>query len=806
MSDVVDNVVLMDWWWRRWGMALWLGACFALIGCASDGSRTITQHESIEVCLLGQCGPAQGRLTPEQMIGGLLLMFRENENAEAQLCESDPTTKECVKDRLSFYVQGGPIPGIASYGGPSTLFQVGLDKETLQIKFRLAGTARWIGTPVLCGEPVAAVTVASLRDVRIEAPSVLCAWTVFPHAWKWTFDVRFVDLDQSVIAGDFSVKGGGIPVFGWGSGHFVLKLPKRNILAERGGLADDGKRLRTVGELAPDLLFAEAPKVEDARQAPKQVDSGDQELWIRVSREGHPDGYRTYLAQYPDGRFAGTAKANLQSQEAMEKQNRELAAWSQIKDSADPKVFQTHVAEFPGGLFAEVAALKARRLNAAAAEAAAIDAELALWERVKGSTDQQEITTYLDRYPRGQFANLAQERLKKLSEATRPSQELEASLWNQIKDSREVRDYQRYLQAFPNGFFRELAKGRLESLTVLTAQTDELNLWNSVKDGTDPEGYATYLRRYPNGMFAGLAKRLSRQMASLTEERQELDLWESIRDSANPKDFESYVQRYPKGRFLAEAHERKRQAERALSYQGINFGRFHAVVIGINRYQHLPHLATAVGDAKEVGSVLQDLYRYKVTYLLDAHRKQIIDALSGFRKELRQTDNLLIYFAGHGILDKEAGRGYWLAADSERDSPANWISTSDVSDVLKAMRAKHVMIVADSCYSGTLTRDIKVETLGAQEPSYLSRLSEKRVRVALTSGGLEPVLDDGGGGHSVFAKAFLTVLKQNAGVLEGTRLFHEMRRAVVTNAAQTPEYADIRFADHEGGDYLFVRR
>lgn len=785
--------------------ALWLGACLVMIGCASDSSRTGGTSESIEVCLLGQCGPAQGRFTPEQMIGGLLLMLRENENTEAQLCESDPTTKECIKDRISFYVQGGPIPGIGSYRAPS-IFQVALDKDTLQVKFKTSATVRWIGTPVLCQDAVMVVTVTSIRDVQMEAPSMLCAWTIVPSAWRHAYDIRFVDLDKSVVAGRYSVKGVGLPVFGGGSGHFTLKLPKQNTIAERGGLAADGKRLRTVGELAPDLLFAEAPKVEDTGQVTKEAEPGEQALWNQVSQKGQQEGYKTYLAKYPNSRFAGLARANLQSLEATEKQNRELAAWSKIKDSADPKVFQAHFAEFPGGLFAGVAALKARRLNAAAAEAAAIDAELALWEKVKGSTDAPEIKTYLDRYPSGQFADLAQGRLKKLSEATRQSQDFEIALWSQIKDSREVRDYQRYLQAFPNGFFRELAKGRLESLTVLAAQTEELNLWNSVKDGSDPEGYTTYLRRYPKGVFAELAKRLSHQMASLSEERQELDLWESIRESANPKDFESYLQRYPKGRFLAQARERKRQSELALSYQGINFGRFHALVIGINRYKHLPHLATAVGDAKGVGSVLQDLYRYKVTYLLDAERKEIIDVLSAFRKELRQTDNLLVYFAGHGILDKEAGRGYWLAADSERDSPANWISTSDVSDVLKAMRAKHVMIVADSCYSGTLTRDIKVEPLGTQEPSYLTRLSEKRVRVALTSGGLEPVLDDGGGGHSVFAKAFLGILTQNTGVLEGTRLFHEMRRSVVTNAAQTPEYSDIRFADHDGGDYLFVRR
>jgi len=83
----------------------------------------------------------------------------------------------------------------------------------------------------------------------------------------------------------------------------------------------------------------------------------------------------------------------------------------------------------------------------------------------------------------------------------------------------------------------------------------------------------------------------------------------------------------------------------------------------------------------------------------------------------------------------------------------------------------------------------------------------KRGRTALVSGGLEPVVDGGGGtNHSVFAKAFIAALRENAGVLEGHALFDRIKRPVVLNANQTPQYSDIRMAGHEGGEFLFVRR
>jgi len=95
---------------------------------------------------------------------------------------------------------------------------------------------------------------------------------------------------------------------------------------------------------------------------------------------------------------------------------------------------------------------------------------------------------------------------------------------------------------------------------------------------------------------------------------------------------------------------------------------------------------------------------------------------------------------------------------------------------------------------------------GVERDTYLARIVQKRSRTVLTSGGLEPVADSGGGGeHSVFAKAFLTVLQDNRDVLDGQQLFHLIRRPVILNAAQTPEYTDMRYAGHEGGDFLFVR-
>ncbi len=128
----------------------------------------------------------------------------------------------------------------------------------------------------------------------------------------------------------------------------------------------------------------------------------------------------------------------------------------------------------------------------------------------------------------------------------------------------------------------------------------------------------------------------------------------------------------------------------------IEFGRYHALVIGNNDYQNLPKLRTAVSDAEAVAAVLEEHYGFEVTLLLNATRHTITSAFNELRKTLTEKDNLLVYYAGHGFLDYETDTGYWQPVDAELNSDSNWIPNTDLSRYLKAMSAKHVIAIADS--------------------------------------------------------------------------------------------------------------
>ncbi len=237
------------------------------------------------------------------------------------------------------------------------------------------------------------------------------------------------------------------------------------------------------------------------------------------------------------------------------------------------------------------------------------------------------------------------------------------------------------------------------------------------------------------------------------------------------------------------------------------FGAYHALVIGINEYddEGLTRLETAVNDASAMHDLLQRKYGFESRLLLNPSRYELVRALDELRNDLGWSDNLLIYYAGHGQLDTASDTGYWLPADAEADNRANWIPVHTITSNLKALAARNVLVVADSCYSGTLTRDASAPPPdGAARMAQMQRLASKRGRHVLSSGGLEPVYDGGGDGHSVFARAILSILRENGQMLDGLTLSIQVREQVMIAAAQTPEYGAIRLTDHEGGDFIFL--
>jgi hypothetical protein len=255
--------------------------------------------------------------------------------------------------------------------------------------------------------------------------------------------------------------------------------------------------------------------------------------------------------------------------------------------------------------------------------------------------------------------------------------------------------------------------------------------------------------------------------------------------------------------------------ERTLS--GMNFGRYYAIVIGNQNYQQIESLQTPKYDAARTARILADKYGFTVQILDDANDITMLKTINDLNSVLKPEDNVLIYYAGHGTRLKSGAleSGYWLPVNA--DAPPEdrfWIPNEQITGHLGRLVAKRVLVVADSCYSGLLSTDPSYLFLNdkvSYSKEYIKFKLPKRSRLLLSSGGDQPVLDEGGGGNSVFARAFLDELEANTGILSSPELFSRIKKRVEVTAAknkfvQTPEFKSIKGAGHEVGDFFFVPR
>ena len=228
----------------------------------------------------------------------------------------------------------------------------------------------------------------------------------------------------------------------------------------------------------------------------------------------------------------------------------------------------------------------------------------------------------------------------------------------------------------------------------------------------------------------------------------------------------------------------------------------HALVIGINKYKYWPCLRSAANDAKSVAELLKANFGYTdVTLLLNeqASRINVLKALDKYTC-LTEQDSLLIYYAGHGWMD-DYQTGFWVPYDAPKDSKFEYIANSRiVNDYFKKYRVRHLLVIADSCFSGALMRGKESKR---NDKWKLPAGFRKPSRWVLTSGDLAPVPDDAGGGHSPFATRFIQFLKYSDESAFGIQdLYVYVRKNLKTEPLCEPIHTAMHMP---GGEYVFCR-
>ena len=238
---------------------------------------------------------------------------------------------------------------------------------------------------------------------------------------------------------------------------------------------------------------------------------------------------------------------------------------------------------------------------------------------------------------------------------------------------------------------------------------------------------------------------------------------------------------------------------------------YRAVVIGAGAYEHCPLLPHAVEDAREVAQALKRL-GFDVTLVSDPDAEEMRGLFKKLWLEIGDDPNLglLIYFAGHGdtvTLADGSELGYLLPVDCplQAEDRATFderaVSMRDIEEVALKVRAKHLLMLFDSCFSGSIF------SLTRAMPRDISEKTARSVRQFITAGGENEEVPD----KSIFKQVFLEALVGEGdlngdGYMTGTELGMHLANNVVnySKGTQHPQYGKIRNPKLDKGDFVFI--
>ena len=217
----------------------------------------------------------------------------------------------------------------------------------------------------------------------------------------------------------------------------------------------------------------------------------------------------------------------------------------------------------------------------------------------------------------------------------------------------------------------------------------------------------------------------------------------------------------------------------------VRHGKDYALLFATDTYwdPYWNDLGTRISDAEAIAVELFLKYGFTVDLQRNVTIRDISKALAEYaEKSYQPGDQLLVYFAGHGVFHEALKEGYIAGTDSvSPDTPGyqhSYLSHSELKSNLDKLGCERVLLVLDVDYGGTFddkialgknppTKDnasTKVDSTERRNPRRLDlgKTLKVETRWYLSAGGKETVRE-GLGEHSPFAASLLTVLKNGAG-------------------------------------------
>jgi hypothetical protein len=242
-----------------------------------------------------------------------------------------------------------------------------------------------------------------------------------------------------------------------------------------------------------------------------------------------------------------------------------------------------------------------------------------------------------------------------------------------------------------------------------------------------------------------------------------------------------------------------------------NGGTTYALMFATNVYDSYSDLVNPVLDARTIAMELEESYGVKSEVIVNPSLSETAAIIREYASSnYLPEDNLMVFFAGHGIYDEVFREGYVISRDSKMDDlgKTSYLSHSNLRTMINNIDCPHIFLVMDVCFGGTFDPQLAATHRGAavqyadiSTDEFVKRKLKYKTRLYLTSGGKEYVPDGRPGFHSPFARRFIESLRHYGGE-DGVLTTSEILQFVEKVNPQ-PRFGE--FGNNEpGSDFILV--
>ncbi|MEN6466749.1 MAG: caspase family protein [Syntrophaceae bacterium] len=636
-----------------------IGLLSLACGCATLESR------KIELCENRKCAAVQSDAQKQELLGKLYALLKNNLNRDIIFYETDPGKREQADVGFGYFLQGGPMPGWAKIRSVKFTDILYIDREKLEIKFKVDPDMTWNMTPVFSMASEGTLSVKDNNQIKYSTTYLVSWMVVGTSAWKHEMMFDYIDLDKSVMGSYYSIGGGGPLCAGGGTGYTLARFPV------------------SVHEQQDTVVIAVKPKDPAVQGAGGKPPVLEYKLSLSdpAGRQALEGGKEAVLNLEVSNIGGDTAK----DVQVILSGNQELVGYLGEKHViGDVKVGEKKAVAIKAVLPARIQSAKAGisveiREGRGFSPAEKKSVEIAVLPA--GVTETVEVISQLPKLTfTSQLKDQNNNRILDGGEEITLRVEVGNSGQGTAKDVQVVLSGHKELVSWLGAkkFIGAVKPGEskmAEFKTVLPSQipSETANLRIEVVEG---RGFAP-------------AQRKTLQIAMRTADVKETV---EIISEVNVDDIPPRIKGYE-----------RRDAV--------------ALVIGISKYREekIPAVKYAVRDAEVMAKYLENLGgipKANIQVLTDdkASKSDIQGYIEDWLpRRVNKNSTVFVYYSGHGAPDPQGKNAFIVPYEGQPDFPSKLYPLQAMYDSLSKLPASEVVVMLDSCFSGAKGRSISPE-------------------------------------------------------------------------------------------------